>query len=368
MNNWFVSDFSIPFKLSFKHTAKTRLQTESLFVKIHDGEGLIGFGESCPRFYVTGERKLSSKNNIIQFLKNRRPPFSIEEVLSWREEFYQKFPKQYAAWCAVELAGLDFLSKRSKKTIFDFLNCGPLQIPKYSAIIGIDSYRSFLWKILRYKSFAMKQVKIKASGDIPFDRLRLRTLKFFGFTKEHIRIDANNCFSDKKTAVDYIKQLGNYFWAVEEPLASKNVEELMDIARRTNQSIILDETINPQTIVEDLKILNKAKIILNLRISRLGGLLFSLQMARECMKRKVPYLIGSHVGETSLLNRGALALCGRNTGQPVAIEGGFSERLLKFDPALPKVIFGYRGYVRNIRELESSIGISDLSLKQWTPI
>lgn len=367
MNSWFVSDFSIPFKFSFKHTAKTRFQTESLFVKVQDG-AVIGFGESCPRFYVTGERKFSSKDNIVQFLKNRRPPFSIEEVLSWREEFYQKFPKQYAAWCAVELAGLDFLSKRGKKSIFNFLNCSSLQIPKYSAVIGIDSYRSFLWKILRYKSFAMGQIKMKASGDIPFDRLRLKTLKFFGFKKEHIRIDANNCFSDKKTAVDYIRQLGDCFWAVEEPLASKNMEELMDIASLTNKSIILDETINPYTIMEDLKILDRAKLILNLRISRLGGLLSSLQVARECMKRKVPYLIGSHVGESSLLNRGALALCGRNAGQPVAIEGGFSERLLKFDPALPKVIFGYRGYVRNIREIESSVGISTLSLKQWTPI
>lgn len=367
MNYWFISETTIPFRLPFKHTAKTRVKTEAIFIKVSDGN-INGFGESCPRLYVTQESKSSSVNYVTRFLTDQKVPASIEEILHWRDEFYSKFPKQYASWCAIELASLDFLAKKNKSGIFNFLNCGSIQVPKYSAVIGIDSYHSFLWKALRYKLYGLRQLKIKVSGNITFDHQRLKTAKALGFTKEQTRIDANNYFTNKQTAIDYIKQLSDYFWAVEEPLASKNIKELMDISHHTGQTIILDETINPDHTLKDLEMLTGKKIILNLRISRLGGLLSSLEIARECTKRKVPYLIGSHVGETSLLNRAALALCGKNIGQAVAIEGGFSTRLLKFDPAVPKVTFGYKGNIKNIRKVEASPGISTLDLKQWESI
>ena len=369
MSNWFISDTSIPFKLSFRHSAaKKRTKTESIFIKVSDGKAFDGFGESCPRFYVTKENKASSINSVTQFLTSRKIPRSIEEIVNWRDEFYEKFPKQYAAWCTIELACLDLLSKQNGKNIFNFLNCGSLQIPRYSAVIGIDSIHNFLWKAIRYKLYGIQQLKLKISGNISFDRRRLKILNSLEFTKEHLRVDANNRFSNKQSAIDYIQQLSDYFWAIEEPLASKNIKELMDISSQTAQTIILDETINPNNTIKDLEILAGTKTILNLRISRLGGLLSSLQIARECTKRKVSYLIGSHVGETSLLNRAALSLCGENIGQAIAIEGGFSTRLLKFDPAIPKVAFGYRGDIQNIEKVKSSFGISTLDLKTWKPI
>lgn len=368
MNHWFISKTPIPFKRPFKHASKTRVETESIFVKVSNEKGLNGFGESCPRSYVTQESSLSVESSVTSFLKNHKTPVSIAEVMNWREEFYQKFSKQYAAWCAIELACLDLLAKQDKKSIFHFLNCGFVHTPQYSAVIGIDSYYGFLWKTLRYKLYGMQQFKIKISGNLSYDRWRMKSLNLFGFKKDQVRIDANNYFSNKRLAIDYIKRLSNYFWAIEEPIASKDAEELIDISCQTGKAIIMDETIDPDNIIEQLEQLAGARIILNLRVSRLGGLLSSLQIARECTKQKVPYLIGTHVGETSLLNRVALALCGKNIGQAVAIEGGFSERLLEFDPAIPKVAFGYKGNIQSITEVQSLFGISTLNLKKWNTI
>ena len=368
MNHWFISKIPIPFKKPFKHTAKTRVETESIFIKVSNEKGLNGFGESCPRSYVTQESSQSVVDSVTSFLKNRKPPVSIEELISWRNEFYQQFSNQYAAWCAIELAGLDLLAKQDKKSIFHFLNCGFIHTPQYSAVIGIDFRSGFLWKALRYRLYGMQQFKIKISGQFSDDLWRMKVLSVLGFKNNQIRVDANNYFSDKQLAIDYIKNLSNYFWAIEEPVASRNIEELVEISFQTGKAVILDETIDPDNIVEQLERLASAKIILNLRISRLGGLLSSLQIAQECTKQKVPYLIGTHVGETSLLNRAALALCGKNIGQAVAIEGGFSDRLLKFDPAVPKVAFGYKGKIQNVAKVKSLFGISTLNLKQWNII
>ena len=368
MYNWFISNVSIPFKFPFKHSAKERNETESVFIKVDNGKGLKGFGESCPRFYVTQENRYSSVNSIAQFLKGRKIPESIKEIIHWRSEFYKRFPRQYAAWCAIELASLDFLAKQNRTNIFKFLKCGYIQVPRYSAIIGIDSLPNFLWKALRYRLYGMQQLKIKVSGDASFDCRRLKASKLLGFSKDHIRVDMNNCFLNEQRAINYIQQLSDYFWAVEEPLASKNIEELIDISHQINKPIVLDETINPDNIIKILEVLAGEKIMLNLRVSRLGGLLSSIQIARECTKRGVPYLIGSHVGETSLLNRASLVLCGENIGQAVAIEGGFSERFLEFDPAVPKLAFGYRGSIRNMKEVGSSLGISTLKFLNWDPI
>jgi len=56
----------IPFKVNFKHALANRVKTESILVIAESSNGNIGYGEGCPRSYVTNE----SVDTALNFIRN----------------------------------------------------------------------------------------------------------------------------------------------------------------------------------------------------------------------------------------------------------------------------------------------------------
>ena len=50
-----VSSFPVPFRAVFRHASASRAQAENLIVAAYSDCGKVGYGEGCPRRYVTGE-------------------------------------------------------------------------------------------------------------------------------------------------------------------------------------------------------------------------------------------------------------------------------------------------------------------------
>ncbi len=68
----------IPFRTAFSHSSATRVKTESIWVEITSDNGLTGYGESCPRDYVTGE--------------------TLSEAMAWIGKRINVLIGQYTAW------------------------------------------------------------------------------------------------------------------------------------------------------------------------------------------------------------------------------------------------------------------------------
>jgi L-alanine-DL-glutamate epimerase-like enolase superfamily enzyme len=90
--------------------------------------------------------------------------------------------------------------------------------------------------------------------------------------------------------------------------------------------------------------------LVNLRLSRLGGLLRTLQALEAARAAGVGLILGAHVGETSLLARAGLAVAGRAGSGLEAYEGAYGAWLLKRDPLTPSITFGRDGCVRPGRD------------------
>ena len=50
-----VFSFPVPFRVVFRHASASRARAENLIVAAHADTGEVGYGEGCPREYVTGE-------------------------------------------------------------------------------------------------------------------------------------------------------------------------------------------------------------------------------------------------------------------------------------------------------------------------
>ena len=134
----------VKLKGTFRHAGATRKEGESVWVKA-ERNGLTGFGEGCPRSYVTGEDLDSSIGWIQEIFALGEWHFkTFEELQGWVEENGDRIDEYPSAWCAVEMAFLDLLAQEngcSVEKLFNLSNCR--QRGRYTAVLGDEKAWKF---------------------------------------------------------------------------------------------------------------------------------------------------------------------------------------------------------------------------------
>jgi len=356
-----MTELEIPFRYVFKHAAAERKYTQSLWVVVHSEDGIVGYGESCPREYVTAETIHSAKN---AFREIERELFDMD----WDIDILKKWVAQHktfidnhpAAWCAIELALLDALAKTKDQTIEGVL--GALEIRGdffYTAILGDSSTDLFSQLLTKYLSMNMTDFKLKLSGDQAKDQRRIEMISEACSGNCLIRVDGNNVFRNSEQAVAYCRPFSDYIFAIEEPIKAKSYAQLLEIAKQLDVKIILDESF---TVAEDFNALSSQESpwIINVRVSKLGGLLRSLDIVRFARQQHIPVIVGAHVGETSLLTRAALSVASQARDILLAQEGAFGDYFLETDVCENSLRFGMGGCIHSEMLNRSGYGLGVL--------
>ena len=114
----------------------------------------------------------------------------------------------------------------------------------------------------------------------------------------------------RSEAIAALRRLAFPFFAIEEPIGRNRHAELPDIARALNCRIVLDESFVRR---DQLALLSepRSQWIVNVRVSKMGGLIRSLQVVEAARRHGVDVIVGAQVGETSLLTRAALPVAER---------------------------------------------------------
>lgn len=197
----------------------------------------------------------------------------------------------------------------------------------------------------RYVKVGFDQFKVKISGDLANDREKVRLLQARSLMPDKVRADANNLWTSARQAVDYFRALNYAFWAIEEPLQVRDYEGMHNIAKQLGTKIILDESF--QRVAQlDALLGPPQQWILNLRLSKLGGLLRSLATMDQARARGFSVIAGAHVGETSLLTRVALTLAAQAQDILLAQEGAVGTHLLASDVIEQSLMFGAHGVLK----------------------
>ena len=336
--------FPVPFRYNFSHASARRGRAENLIVIAEDDEGLVGFGEGCPRDYVTGETVSSAR----QFVQDHMSSIvrAVNDIASLREWIISRgaeIDRNPAAFCAIELALLDLFGKSRGMTLETLLKLPPLAGEfYYSAILGDSNRYVYRFQFGRYWNSGFRDFKIKLSGDPKRDRK-----KFSLFEKQidpdlRLRADANNLWKSSEICIERLREIGYPLFAVEEPLAAGQIDQFRMVAQALETRIILDESFVNAKNFDDVS-RDPENWILNFRVSKLGGLIRSLDLAPKSAERNLAIIVGAHVGETSVLSRAALTL-GHSIGHLlVAREGAFGTHFLKRDLCSKPIMFGPGG-------------------------
>lgn len=340
----------IPFRQTFRHAAAERSEGESVWVEVRSSGAERGCGEGCPRTYVTGETVASALDFIRAVTPEARSLTSLDALRAWVAAHAAEIDLHPAAWCAVELALLDFIARRYGRTVEALLDQPAIRGPfLYTAVLGVSTPVAFRAQAERYAAWGFADYKVKLAGD-ESDTAALAGLPPAQAPKGALRFDANNLWREPDQAIAHLRGLGRDFWAVEEPLApAGRIEDLRRMAAITGARIVLDESLLRREQLESLAT-DPDRWVLNLRVSKLGGLLRTLEVAAEAREKGIEIVVGCQVGETSLLTRAALTVAQACAGRGLrAQEGAFGTHLLAWDVLNPPLMFGAGG-VLNVED------------------
>lgn len=333
----------IPFRATFAHAAAARAETAAVWVCARGNGGATGFGEGCPREYVTGE----SVNGALAFIDHCRAEVcreagDLDSLRRWAQVNETLIDAHPAAWCAIELALLDLFARRCGMPVEALLDSPRLKgTYRYTAVLGDAQADTFAAQVQRYVESGFSDFKLKISGDAQRDRERIRAL-CAAAPLARVRVDANNLWRDADAALAHLRALEAQLYAVEEPLAAGDYVGCARLSDALGVPIILDESFLRLGQLDRLAG-NAARWILNVRVSKLGGLLRSLDVLRAARDRGVPVIVGAQVGETSVLTRAGLTLASAAMESLIAQEGAFGTYLLSEDVSDPVLMFGPGG-------------------------
>ena len=350
------------FRFRFSHAAAARAEAENVICEAADRDGVVGYGEGCPRAYVSGE----TMESAAAFFSAHRASLeenagSLTGLRRWITAHEKEIDAAPAVFAAIEGALLDRLARRAGQSIETLLGLPSGASLPATGVLGTGGPARLAG--LAFRCLGLQSAKLKLSEDAAADARRLRRFRAGLGDGADIRLDANGAFADGGAAIAALRDMSGDAWAVEEPVRAFDFEGMAAIARETGLAIILDESCGTADHLGQARAAAAdVRWILNLRVSRHGGLIRALRLGRAAAAIGVDAIVGAQVGETSLLARQGLALAAGLPSAPLGVELGYGPLLLQKDLTRPGVGIGLGGRIRPSQQFFPYVAAERLAL------
>jgi L-alanine-DL-glutamate epimerase-like enolase superfamily enzyme len=353
---------AIPMKAKFSHAVHERELADPVVVCVELANGIVGWGETLPRPYVTGESVGSIQPAIEQaFLPLLSPlrPGCLAEALEVIDALPTIDPDGRpisAARAGVELALLDAYCRTWPRPVTEVVGWlglaaiglgGSLAHLRYSGVLSADEPGRVLRSLWKMRLFGLRDFKLKVGFDGDHELVNAVAAKLSPAIRRGratLRLDANGGWSLDR-AIERLTAWREWPIAcIEQPLPRGHEQQLSEMKRHVPMPIMHDESLTSLADAEALIALRVADFF-NIRLSKNGGWLASIRLAGLARKHGVGYQLGCMVGETSILSAAGRAFLAVVPGVEFA-EGSYGKFLLQDDVVDRPVRFGYGGFGR----------------------
>jgi cis-L-3-hydroxyproline dehydratase len=273
---------------------------DSTVVQIQTDEGITGYGEVCPLgpaylpAYAAGARTgiATLAPHLIGLDPTELAIVNEKMDRSMRGHAYVKSPLDVACW--------DILGKSCGKPLVTLLG-GRFgsDYPLYRAI-SQDTPEKMAEMVSKYRSEGYSKFQLKAGGAPEVDVQRIRAVRKVLKEGEIFIADANTGWTQHEAirVADQIQDIDVY---LEQPCMS--YEECLAVRARTSKPFVLDEVIDSLSTVMRA-ISERAMDVVNLKISKVGGLTKARQIRDLCVSSGIALTIedtwGGDIGTAAI--------------------------------------------------------------------
>jgi L-Ala-D/L-Glu epimerase len=371
-----VFQTTIPMR-SFKHAAAERKVAQSALVRVTFADGTVGWGETLPRPYVTGETFESVFDDLEHIIW---PRWAGQEMAREGEPAEIAEPMQdgrciNAAIAAFDMACMHRLGALPEVTSQQMLSnlAGRTQARReidvrVSAVLGASNRKKIRRKVrLMRWGAGLDDFKLKLTGEDAVDAELLQTTHHMlkgaiARGQATLRVDVNGGWSREETPERIRALLPWGVCAVEQPTYCSSAE-LVELSRDCALPLIADESMLTMSDAETL-LAEPERIWWNLRLSKNGGLVNTLKLAKLAGGRGVTFVLGCMVGETGILSAIQRRFLQLGAG-PRFLEGNYGKFLLRDDLTSPSLKFSYGGKIKTLREPGLGVTVREDKLAEY---
>ncbi len=299
-------EVEMPFRFSFGHHLASRSTSQNLVVAVRLASGVIGYGEGVPREYVTGETPESALARVRDeygpaLAGQELPADDVATALrAIRDELHANREPPGAAWCAVETAMLDALGRSLGRPASSFLGGAARSEAIYSGVVPFGHGKGLLAMLMLCRAYALPTVKLKVGQNEEEDVKTVKTARRILGPDVELRVDAN-CAWTPTEAIRMAALLRPYgVQAYEQPVPAADVAGLRRLAAELPEDVIADESLCTMADAERL-VAERACNMFNIRVSKVGGPLMAVEMARLARDAGLSHQLGTQVGESDIL-------------------------------------------------------------------
>lgn len=355
----------VPLRKPIRHASHSRADSDNLVVRVTLADGTVGFGEGVPRSYVTGETIASTFAALGGFNLARAlgpPPTTFEAAARATLGFVlpadasdPRGMATNAARCALELALLDAYGRAFGASVGDAVRIGadwsgatfPQPKPvRYSGAITAESPRGERISAWKMRLYGFHQVKVKVGVGGQDDPPRLARIRRIVGRKVDLRIDANEAWPAAEVVERVRALLPSRPSVLEQPVPHAQAGTLgsirAELANLTPRvGIMLDESLCGLPDAERA-VREGLADILNVRLSKCGGIGPSLRIVRLAREAGLGLQLGCHPGETGLLSAAGRHFASNVWGLDY-VEGSYDRHVLAENLTEPDITFRYGG-------------------------
>ena len=273
---------------------------DSTIVEIQTDEGITGYGEVCPLgpaylpAYAAGARTgiATLAPRLIGMNPTELGVINEKMDRSMRGHPYVKSPLDIACW--------DILGKSCNKPLVTLLGGRyGKDYPLYRAI-SQDTPAQMAEMVSKYRSEGYTKFQLKVGGAADTDIERIRAVREVLQKGEVLIADANTGWTQHEAirVADLVRDVDLY---LEQPCMS--YEECLAVRNHTSKPFILDEVIDSlSTVVRAVS--DRAMDVVNLKISKVGGLTKARQLRDFCVSEGIALTIedtwGGDIGTATI--------------------------------------------------------------------
>jgi L-Ala-D/L-Glu epimerase len=265
-------------RLRLRHTWTTTMSSseyrDTLLAR-YTRDGVTGIGEGAPivRYHESAadaQKALEAARGVIL----AGDPWCLETLLA---EGFRRLEGQYAARAALDIALHDWTGKKLGIPVYRLLGLDPGNAPLTTFSIGIDTPETTRQKVREAVEFPVLKVKV----GLDTDEATIEAVR--SVTGKPLRVDANEGWKDKETAIRKIEWLASVgVELVEQPMPAAMLEEAAWVRERSPIPVFADEACLRASSIPGLVGTCHG---VNVKLDKAGGLREGLRMihaARAC--------------------------------------------------------------------------------------
>lgn len=286
----------------FARATVPRLEGHVLVLTDEDGLQGLGYVHAIPAITTQGSGAAAALAHLAPMLRDRR----IDEPGALLEEIDASLAGNPSVKAGIDMALHDLLARRVCLPVHALLGGRMRASIPQARILAIKSPDEMARQAALRVEEGYRQLKLKLSGDTELDAQRIAAVRNAAGPQVTLTLDPNQSYTAKQMMSAFARFERHGIALIEQPVPASDWAGLSLLTKTLPVAIEADES--AQTVHDVFRLVSdRAVDVINLKITKLGGVRRFLQAVRVCEAGNVGVRVGAAFGPALLQAMGVHA-------------------------------------------------------------